>query len=110
VPYILEQEGGSSGKRANHYVRTQLASIQQVIDVPSTKNKLTRAMPFAKSAAAGRVAILRNFAVAEFLSEVVGFTGVEKSEQDDQVDAASLAHNWLFRASGSNVYGSSRPS
>lgn len=107
VPYIMEQEGGSSGKRANHYVRSQLSGIQQVIDVPSTKNKLTRAMPFAKSAAAGRVAILRNFAVAELLTEVVGFTGVEENEQDDQVDAASLAFNWLLRASGGQVYGSS---
>lgn len=107
VPYVMEQEGGSSGKRANHYVRSQLSGIQQVIDVPSTKNKITRAMPFAKSAAAGRVAILRNFSVAEFLKEVVGFTGVEAGEQDDQVDAASLAHNWLFRAAGGNVYGSS---
>lgn len=107
VPYILEQEAGSSGKRVNHYVRTQLSGIQQVIDVPSTKSKLVRAMPLAKSAAGGRVAVLRNSSLAEFLNEAVNFTGVEEDEQDDQIDAASLAHNWLFLASGGQTYGSS---
>lgn len=107
VPYILEQEGGSSGKRVNHYVRNQLSGIQQVVSVPSTKQKLVRAMPFAKAAASGRVAALQNSALAEFLKEVVDFTGVEENEQDDQVDAASLAFNWLFRASGGQAYGSS---
>ena len=107
VPVILEQEAGSAGKRVNQYVRSQLAGIQQVVDVPSTKSKLTRAMPMAKTAASGRIAVLREYGLAEFLSEVVNFTGVEEDEQDDQVDAAALAHNWLFRAAGGNVYGRS---
>ncbi|MBI1324389.1 hypothetical protein GC170_14555 [bacterium] len=107
VPVILEQEGGSSGKRVNHYVRVSLSGVQQVIDVPSTTSKLTRAMPLARSAAAGRVAILSNSSIAEFIGEAVDFTGVEDGETDDQVDAASLAHNWLFRASGGVSYGSS---
>lgn len=106
VPCVLEQEGGSAGKRVNQYVRAELAGIQQVVGVASTKEKLIRAMPFARSAAAGRVAALRNSGLAEFVSEVVNFTGVEEDEQDDQVDAASLAHNWLFRAAGGNVYAS----
>lgn len=106
VPVILEQEGGSAGKRINHQIQVNLQGIQQVISVPSTKSKLSRAMPLAKSAAAGKVAVLSNYSIAEFIKEAVNFTGVEKNEQDDQVDAASAGHNWLFQISMGSAYAS----
>ena len=100
IPIILEQEAGSSGKRVNHYLRTSLPGFM-VVDEPSTTNKFLRALPAARAAKAGRIHLVKGPWVGEFLSEVLEFTGKESREDhDDQVDAFSLAFNWLFRAVG----------
>lgn len=96
TPIILEQEAGSAGKRANHYLRMNLPGFM-VVDEPSTTNKLIRSLPLAKAAQAGKVQLLQRSWVAEVLGEILEFTGTKADQHDDQVDACSLAFNWLFR-------------
>jgi phage terminase large subunit-like protein len=116
VPILLEQEGGSSGKRVNHYVRVNLPGYT-VIDVPATGSKYQRAIPFAKMAAEGRIVLVNGPWVADWLEEVVNFTGEDvrkrKSElgdetptlPDDRIDAASLVVNYLMPFLGAGEYG-----
>lgn len=107
VPIILEQEGGSSGKRVNHYLRTSLPGYM-VVDEPSTTSKFVRALPVARAAKRGRVNLVKSPWVGDFIKEVLEFTGQESKgsrdsnddDHDDQVDAFALAFNWLFRAVG----------
>jgi phage terminase large subunit-like protein len=115
VPILLEQEGGSSGKRVNHYVRVNVPG-HTVIDMPATGSKYQRAIPFAKMAAEGRIVLVNGPWVADWLEEVLNFTGEEvrkrKSETgdemptfpDDRIDAASMVVNYLMPFLGSGEY------
>lgn len=116
VPIILEQEGGSSGKRVNHYVRTSLPG-HTVIDMPASGSKYQRAIPFAKMAAEGRIVLVNGPWVADWLEEVVNFTGEETRKRksdfgdelpvlpDDRIDAASMVVNYLMPFLGAGAYG-----
>ena len=116
VPIILEQEGGSSGKRVNHYVRVSIPG-HTVIDVPASGSKYQRAIPFAKMAAEGRIVLVNGPWVADWLEEIVNFTGEETRKRksdlgdelpvipDDRVDAASLVVNYLMPFLGAGAYG-----
>jgi len=100
VSIILEQAPGDAGKRVNHYLRSGLPGFH-VVDVPSTTNKYLRAIPAAKAAKAGKLNLLRKQWLAEFSQEVLEFTGRESGDaHDDQVDALSLAFNWLHGITG----------
>jgi predicted phage terminase large subunit-like protein len=116
VPIVLEQEGGSSGKRVNHYVRVSMPG-HTVIDVPASGSKYQRAIPFAKLAAEGRIVLVNGPWVADWLEEVVNFTGEETRKRksdfgdelpvlpDDRIDAASLVVNYLMPFMGAGAYG-----
>jgi len=58
------------------------------------RDKLTRALPVASKARAGKVYLRRGAWNAIFLDEACSFTGDGK-EHDDQVDAVSQAYRWL---------------
>ena len=116
VPIVLEQEGGSSGKRVNHYVRVNLPGFT-VIDMPATGSKYQRAIPFAKMAAAGKIVLVNGSWVADWLEEVVNFNGEETRKRksvtgeetptlpDDRIDAASMVVNYLTPMIGAGDYG-----
>lgn len=115
VPILLEQEGGSSGKRVNHYVRVSIPG-HTVIDVPATQSKYQRAIPFAKMAAEGRIVLVNGPWIADWLEEVVNFTGEEPRKRkfefgdeppvipDDRIDAASMVVNYLIPFLGAGAY------
>jgi len=67
-----------------------------------TKDKSTRAAPFAAQVNVGNVSLVRGKWNASFLAELDAFTG-ESGGRDDQVDAASDAFNWLVRGEKSKV-------
>lgn len=105
VSIILEQPPGDAGKRVNHYLRVGLPGFN-VIDVPSTTNKYLRAIPLARAAQAGKINLVKGAWLADFLEELLRFTGVpSKEDHDDQVDAASLGFNWLYQVTGGGVFG-----
>lgn len=116
VPIVLEQEGGSSGKRVNHYVRVNVPG-HTVIDVPASGSKYQRAIPFAKMAAEGRIVIVNGPWVADWLEEVLNFTGEDVRKRktdtgeeaptlpDDRIDAASMVVNYLMPFLGAGEYG-----
>jgi len=58
------------------------------------RDKLTRALPVASKARAGKVHLRRGAWNATFIDEACSFTGDGK-EHDDQVDAVSQAYTWL---------------
>jgi predicted phage terminase large subunit-like protein len=92
---VLELEPGSAGKRLiNHCL--QLLAGYPVNWYANSSNKITRAVPFARAAAAGEVFYLPDKPWAKaYFEELDQFTGTDADEHDDQVDATSLAYNHL---------------
>jgi len=93
---VIEEEGGSSGKRANAHVINALDGYP-VISRRVTGNKLVRAIPMAQMARAGRIKIVRGEWVDAWLDEVCDFTGEESNDhyKDDRVDSATLGIGFL---------------
>lgn len=101
VTVLLEREPGSAGKRANQYVRQNLSDFHVVEESPSG-SKYQRALPAAKESAKGGIILTRGNWITAFLDEVADFNG-EDGQTDDQVDALSLAFNYLMRKVGVSV-------
>jgi predicted phage terminase large subunit-like protein len=98
VTILLEREPGSAGKRANQYVKNALGNYN-VLEEPPSGSKYERAKPSAKEAARGNLVLVNGNWITSFLDEVADFNG-EKDGVDDQVDAFSLAFNYLHRMGG----------
>jgi len=98
VQTIIEEEAGSSGKRANQHVISQLSGYI-VHSERVTGSKLVRAMPLARDASRGRVKLVKGDWNHAWLDEVCDFTGEDSkgSYHDDRVDSASLAFNFLSK-------------
>lgn len=98
VVVLLEEEAGSSGKRANEHIINAMPGYV-VISEKVTGSKLIRALPMAREAAKGRIKLVRGDWNEAWLDEVCDFTGEESkgAYHDDRVDAASLAFNYLNR-------------
>jgi len=87
VAIVVEQEPGSSGKLwAASLIR--LMAGYNIRALPSTGDKLTRAMPFLAQAQAGNVSLLRAPWTADALAELCAFP---VGGHDDQVDAMAGA-------------------
>lgn len=101
VSILLEREPGSAGKRANQYVRQQLAGYHVVEESPSG-DKYVRATPAARAAANGKLHLVKGPWLKDFLEEVCAFTGKEGVDShDDIVDSLSLGFNLLSRRQSS---------
>lgn len=101
VTVLLEREPGSAGKRANQYVRQNLSDYHVVEESPSG-SKYQRALPAAKESAKGGIVLVKGNWITAFLDEVADFNG-EDGQTDDQVDALSLAFNYLMRKVGVSI-------
>ena len=99
---MLEQEPGSSGKKdADYFVRSVLAGYPARA-VPTSRNKILNARPFAGQQQAGNVRLVRklredgSYGRADwwemFTAEAASFP---RGAHDDMVDAASQAYNDL---------------
>jgi len=100
VSVLLEREPGSAGKRVNQYVRQRLAGYHVVEESPSG-DKYVRATPAARAASNGQIFMVAGNYVGTLLAEIETFTGTGgDGEHDDQVDALSLAFNYLNRKQG----------
>ena len=92
VAIYMEQEPGSSGVNTiDHYAREVLVGFA-FRGVKTTGSKLLRASPLSAAAEAGNVKLLRGAWIGELLDELVAFPA---GAHDDQVDAASGAHEQL---------------
>lgn len=88
VVIALEQEPGSGGKDAATDTVGMLGGFITRIEKPSG-DKVTRALPFAGQAQAGRVALVRAPWNEPYLAELHAFP--TKGVPDDQIDASTLA-------------------
>ena len=88
VPIRIEQEPGSSGKKAIDDYITRVLLGWDVRGVPSTGNKELRANPVSAQAQAGNVKLVRGPWINAFLDEAELFP---KGAHDDQIDAVSGA-------------------
>lgn len=89
VKIRMEQEPGSSGKRAIEGFQRGILAGYDFAGVPSTGSKQVRAGPFASQAAAGNVKLLRGRWNGDWLDELEAFP---EGSHDDQVDASSGAY------------------
>lgn len=89
VTIYIEQEPGSSGKALIHHYKTNILPEFNVIEVPATDGKLTRAQPMLAAAEAGHVKLLEAPWNAALLDEFDSFPG---GSYDDQVDNMSIAY------------------
>lgn len=89
---VFEEEGGSGGKAQVDSLRERLLG-SWVDSVRHTGDKVVRAGPVASAAEVGRILMVEGAWKRDFLAELEAFpTGAH----DDQVDALSLAFNYLF--------------
>jgi predicted phage terminase large subunit-like protein len=91
VTIYVEQEPGSSGKILGNQIISSLSGYV-CRAIPSTGDKVTRAMPFLSQAEAGNVCLVRGPWTEDWLDEFAAFP---HGEHDDQVDSATLAFNQL---------------
>lgn len=96
VPIVMEQEPGAAGRLFTANMIKTLAGWA-VRAVPSSGDKVTRAMPFLAQAQAGNVQLVSGAWVMEWLDEVCT---MPESAHDDQWDSASGAFEALVRAAG----------
>jgi predicted phage terminase large subunit-like protein len=96
---LLEEEGGSSGKRANEHIIRALTGYA-VISKRMTGSKLVRAIPMAQLARAGRIKLVRGEWNERWLDQVCDFTGEESNDRyhDDHADSATLSIGFLSEA------------
>lgn len=100
VTILLEREPGSAGKRVNQYIRQQLSEFSVYEESPSG-DKFWRATPFARTASAGKVRLVKGGFIRAYMEEITAFTGKDGIDMnDDIVDASSLAFNYLARRGG----------
>ena len=93
VAVRMEQEPGSSGKAlVDQYARYVVPGYDFGAMRP-TGDKVTRARPFAASAANGNVRLVRAPWLTDFLDEFSSFP--ESANHDDQVDSAVGAFTFL---------------
>lgn len=96
VEIFMEQEPGSSGvSEIDRYAREILKGFY-FTGIKTTGSKVLRAKPLSSAAEHGNVKLVRGTWNEAFLSELENFPG---GAHDDQVDAASGAHEQL-----SNIY------
>lgn len=93
IPILLEIEGGSGGKESGENTVRMLAG-HRVHIVHPTGDKEARAYPFASQVGAGTVHVLKRPWTKEYIEELRYFP---KSRYSDQVDASSLAFNYLAK-------------
>lgn len=93
---LFEQEGGSSGKIVADDIIKLLAGFQ-VKGIPSTGDKVQRAMPFIAQAEAGNVRLAAGPWCSDWLDEI---TSVPQGAHDDQWDSAAGAFNALVPPRG----------
>ena len=84
---ISAGEESTAGTEVSRTAVARLASTT-LQSIPVDKDKLSRALPWAARAEAGKVALVKGSWIAAFLDEVVSFP---LGEHDDHVDAVSGA-------------------
>jgi len=96
ITILMEQEPGSSGKLFTDRMIKVLAGYT-VRAIPSTGDKIHRAMPFIAQAQAGNVQLVKGAWNSAWIDEI---TSVPVSAHDDQWDSAAGAFNGLTQLSG----------
>lgn len=91
---LIEQEGGSGGVAQNDsLIKLLVGHTVESIPASGSGNKFVRAGPFATQASAGNVALVDGPWVSEYIDEM--HHAQEKAEFLDQMDASTMAFNYL---------------
>lgn len=94
IDWVIEEEGGSSGKIAMNHM-TRLLAGYTVKGVRSTGSKRDRAKPVSSMAGNGNIDMLESEWNLKFLRELVAFP--QPNIHDDIVDSLSLAFSELTK-------------
>ena len=94
VTICIEVEPGSAGKRLLSHQLNVLHGRRVSWSSPGS-SKITRAMPFAKAAAAGKVYYVKGDWNQACFDEIDSFTGTTADDHDDCVDSISLGYAHL---------------
>ncbi len=100
VKILIEEEGGSGGPAQNQAIIKKLAGwdAESIKVTGGDGDKIRRAGPFAAQCKIGNVKIVRGPWNEDYLNEL--HAAQEKARLLDQVDASSLAFNWLSGFAG----------
>lgn len=93
VSIRMEQEPGSAGKNLIDQYARYVVPGYDFLGVRSSGDKVTRARPFAATAANGNVRVVRSSWLSDWLDEFSSFP--EACSHDDQVDSAVGAFGYL---------------
>jgi predicted phage terminase large subunit-like protein len=98
VAICMEQEGGSSGKITSSHFSRNIIPGYSFHAIPSTKDKVARARPFASAVANGNVRVVRSSWYTSWMDELSSFP--EAGDHDDQVDSVCGAFTFLTGLGG----------
>lgn len=88
-----EEEGGSSGPKASHYLKEVLTGFANSAEgVKPIKDKVTRAKPAAQDAKQGKIKLVRGGWNGLFKGCVHKFDGSKQPKVNDVTDSFSLLH------------------
>lgn len=112
-PVGIPLDPGHAGEVAfQNYAKPLILNRYKVKKMKTRKGKVERFIPFSNAAENGMVRIVKGKWNKDYFTELERFTGENKREHDDQVDATSDCYNWLvsgkqlpksFRFKTSNV-------
>ena len=93
---LVEQQPGEAGLMERKHIESLLAAFPLDFVRP-TGDKYTRAIPYRSAVSQGRIELIEGRWNADWIDEHVGWQGsLSGDEIDDQVDAGSMAYNFLF--------------
>lgn len=92
---LVEQQPGEAGLMEKKHIEALLAAYPLEFVRP-TGDKFTRAIPYRSAVDRGRIELIEGRWNQDWIDEHVGWQGSLTDETDDQVDAGSMAYNFLF--------------
>ena len=96
-PVGLPLDPSAAGQVAfDNYAKPLILNGVQVKKMKTRKGKIERFLPFSNAAENNRVRMVVGNWNKEYISELEGFTGLNRREHDDYVDATSDGYNWLL--------------
>lgn len=97
---VIPKDPGQAGAQFNAYLRRILSEYgiySKSEQVSGHSSKLNKFLPFASLAESGNVSVVKGEWNEAWFDELENFTGVNRAEKNDQVDATATAFNDLAK-------------
>ncbi len=97
IPYLIEQEPGSSGKMVYHNWANKVLRGRRVYKLSPSGSKVERSRNYSAAVGNGNCAVLKAPWTETLIKEHCAFPS--SVWHDDQVDAVCMGYNWLIKQS-----------